>query len=326
MSKSLGNTVNPLDLMKDYGADILRLWALSVDFTEDHRIGKEILAGVADQYRKLRNTFRYLLGALDGFSDEERLDDVGQYPEFERYMLHLTASLDQKLRNAVDDYDFNTYVRALTDFCNDDLSAFYFDIRKDSLYCDAPSSTKRRAYRTVLDTLFHALVRWLSPVLVFTSEEVWGTRFPEAGSVHLLEWPVLSTDWTNKEFAGKWQIVRGFRNHANEVLEKLRRAKEVGSSLGARLRVWPSKEDNLPALKGVDLAEILIVSDIQILERGAYPVIPNPAVPDSRFSYGGATIEAEATDKHKCGRCWRHLPEVKADGDLCDRCSVVVNG
>jgi isoleucyl-tRNA synthetase len=326
MSKSLGNTVNPLDLMKDYGADILRLWALSVDFTEDHRIGKEILAGVADQYRKLRNTFRYLLGALDGFSDEERLDDVGQYPEFERYMLHLTARLDEKLRNAVDDYDFNTYVRALTDFCNDDLSAFYFDIRKDSLYCDAPSSTKRRAYRTVLDTLFHALVRWLAPVLVFTSEEVWGTRFPEAGSVHLLEWPVLSTDWTNKEFAGKWQIVRGFRNHANEVLEKLRRAKEVGSSLGARLRVWPSKEDNLPALKGVDLAEILIVSDIQILERGAYPVIPNPAVPDSRFSYGGATIEAEATDKHKCGRCWRHLPEVKADGDLCDRCSVVVNG
>ena len=138
MSKSLGNTVSPIDLMKEYGADILRLWALSVDFTEDHRIGKEILAGVADQYRKLRNTFRYLLGALDGFSEEERLDDVAAYPELERYMLHLTAELDQKLRNAVDDYDFNTYVRALTDFCNEDLSAFYFDIRKDSLYCDAP--------------------------------------------------------------------------------------------------------------------------------------------------------------------------------------------
>src|SRR5947199_1640960 len=192
MSKSLGNTVSPLDLMKDYGADILRLWALSVDFTEDHRIGKEILAGVADQYRKLRNTFRYLLGALDGFGDEERLDDASAYPELERYMLHLTAELDQKLRNAVDDYDFNTYVRALTDFCNEDLSAFYFDIRKDSLYCDAASSTKRRAYRTVLDTLFHALVRWLAPVLVFTSEEVWGTRFPNEGSVHLLEWPELA--------------------------------------------------------------------------------------------------------------------------------------
>ncbi|MEO8455699.1 MAG: isoleucine--tRNA ligase, partial [Sphingomicrobium sp.] len=191
MSKSLGNTVSPIDLMKDYGADILRLWALSVDFTEDHRIGKEILAGVADQYRKLRNSFRYLLGALEGFSDAERLDDVSAYPELERYMLHLTAQLDAKLRQAVNDFDFNTYVRALTDFCNDDLSAFYFDIRKDVLYCEVnPESgfqtDKRRAYRTVLDTLFQALVRWLSPVLVFTTEEVWGTRYPDAGSVHLL--------------------------------------------------------------------------------------------------------------------------------------------
>jgi isoleucyl-tRNA synthetase len=194
MSKSLGNTVGPLDLMKEYGADILRLWALSVDFTEDHRIGKEILAGVADQYRKLRNTFRYLLGALDGFDEAERLDDVAAYPELERYMLHLTAQLDRTLRNAVEDFDFNAYVRALSDFCNEDLSAFYFDIRKDVLYCEVNAETgfqtdRRRACRTVLDTLFHALVRWLAPVLVFTSEEAWGTRFPEAGSVHLLEWP-----------------------------------------------------------------------------------------------------------------------------------------
>src|SRR3954468_23785085 len=142
MSKSLGNTVNPLDLMRDYGADILRLWALSVDFTEDHRIGNEILAGVGDQYRKLRNTFRYLLGALEGFTDNERWDDVAAFPELDRYMLHLTGELDRKLRQAVEDFDFNTYVRALTDFCNEDLSAFYFDIRKDSLYCDAPSSLK----------------------------------------------------------------------------------------------------------------------------------------------------------------------------------------
>ncbi|MGH6783189.1 MAG: class I tRNA ligase family protein, partial [Sphingomicrobium sp.] len=171
MSKSLGNTVDPLKVMETYGADIIRLWALSVDFTEDHRIGDEILKGVSDQYRKLRNTFRYLLGALDGFSEEERLDDVSQYPELEHYMLSLLARLDQVLRNATDDFDFNSYVRALTDFCNEDLSAFYFDIRKDCLYCDAPSDSKRRAYRTVLDTLFHALVRWAAPVLVFTTEE-----------------------------------------------------------------------------------------------------------------------------------------------------------
>ncbi len=196
MSKSLGNTVDPLKVMEEYGADIIRLWALSVDYTEDHRIGPEILKGVADQYRKLRNTFRYLLGALDGFSEAERVD-VAAMPELERYMLALLGELDGKLRQAVDDFDFNTYVRALTEFANEDLSAFFFDIRKDRLYCDAPASVERRAYRTVLDVLFHALIRYAAPVLVFTAEEVWGTRYPPsesgAGSVHLLEWPTIPT-------------------------------------------------------------------------------------------------------------------------------------
>ena len=205
MSKSLGNTVDPLNLMQDYGADILRLWALSVDFTEDHRIGKEILAGVADQYRKLRNTFRYLLGALDGFSEDERLDDVAAYAG--AGALH-APPLGRARREAAQrgrtTSTSTRYVRALTDFCNEDLSAFYFDIRKDVLYCevnpDGVQTDKRRAYRTVLDTLFHALVRWLAPVLVFTSEEVWGTRYPDAGSVHLLEWPEIAGGWTE----GSW--------------------------------------------------------------------------------------------------------------------------
>jgi isoleucyl-tRNA synthetase len=293
MSKSLGNTVNPLDLMKEYGADILRLWALSVDFTEDHRIGKEILAGVADQYRKLRNTFRYLLGALEGFSDEERLDDVSAYPELERYMLHLTAELDQKLRNAVDDFDFNSYTRLLSDFANNDLSAFYFDIRKDCLYCEAPSSAKRRAYRTVLDTLFQALVRWLAPVLVFTSEEVWSTRYPEARSVHLLEWPMVPQVDADE---AKWTELRQLRAQVTERIEPLRRDKIVGSSLEAE--VWvPSGQD--PAF----LAELFITSTVR---EGDWNVVK--------------------TDQHKCGRCWRHLPEVEQDGDLCDRCDGVVNG
>src|SRR5207302_10602941 len=161
MSKSLGNTVSPIDLMKEYGADILRLWALSVDFTEDHRIGKEILAGVADQYRKLRNTFRYLLGALEGFGDEERLDDVSAYPELERYMLDKLFRLDVTLRAAVENFDFNEYVRSLVDFCNNDLSAFFFDIRKDVLYCDVNALTgsqsqDRRAYRSVLVIRFNS--------------------------------------------------------------------------------------------------------------------------------------------------------------------------
>jgi isoleucyl-tRNA synthetase len=293
MSKSLGNTINPLDLMRDYGADILRLWALSVDFTEDHRIGKEILAGVADQYRKLRNTFRYLLGALDGFTDEERLDDVAEYPELERYMLHLTAALDQKLRNAVDDFDFNTYVRALTDFCNEDLSAFYFDIRKDSLYCDAPSSLKRRAYRTVLDTLFHALVRWLAPVLVFTTEEVWATRYADTGSVHLLEWPVVPPVDADE---GKWNELRALRAQVTEAIEPLRREKVLGSSLEAE--VWVPSNENPDFL-----AELFITSTVH---QGDLKVVK--------------------TNNHKCGRCWRYLPEVRDDGELCGRCDKVVNG
>ena len=324
MSKSLGNTISPIDLMRDYGADILRLWALSVDFTEDHRIGKEILAGVADQYRKLRNSFRYLLGALDGFTEEERVTDVAAMPELERYMLSLLAELDAKMARAVDDFDYNSYTRLLADFCNEDLSAFYFDIRKDVLYCDlgpaAPLGTDtRRAYRSVLDTLFHALIRYAAPVLVFTSEEVWGTRYPEAGSVHLLEWPNLpnlsnlrhpresgdpahaSADPTlgsrvrgNDELKEKWAQNRETRALVTERIEPLRREKIIRSSLEAE--VW------LPSEGGdVDFEEIFITSTVH---RGDWDV--------------------KRTENHKCGRCWRHLPEVETDGSLCNRCDTVL--
>jgi isoleucyl-tRNA synthetase len=300
MSKSLGNTINPLDLMKEHGADILRLWALSVDSSEDHRIGKEILAGVADQYRKLRNTFRYLLGALEGFSDDERVA-VEEMPELERYMLGLLGDLDAKLRAAVEDYDFNAYTRLIGDFANNDLSAFYFDIRKDVLYCEVNPATgkqtaKRRAYRTMLDTLFHALVRWSAPVLVFTAEEVWATRYPDAGSVHLLEWPeipgvagVSNDDWTK---------LRELRTQVTEAIEPLRRDKVIGSSLEAAVTV-PDL-----AAPPLELAELFIVSTVA----------------------GGDAIAVAKTDYLKCGRCWRYLPEVSDDGALCDRCTGVLNG
>jgi isoleucyl-tRNA synthetase len=297
MSKSLGNTVDPLKVMETYGADIIRLWALSVDFTEDHRIGDEILSGVGDQYRKIRNTFRYLLGGLDGFSDDEKIG-AGQMPELERYVLHLTAELDKTLRQAAADFDFNTYVRALTDFCNEDLSAFYFDIRKDVLYCEINAETgtqtdRRRANRTVLDILFHALVRWLSPVLVFTTEEVWGTRFSDAGSVHLLEWPkVPAVDADD----AKWAALRALRTQVTEAIEPLRRDKVIGSSLEAEVTV-PSAED--PEL----LQELFITSTV----------------------HKGDEITVTKTHNHKCGRCWRYLPDVTADGGLDARCEGVVN-
>lgn len=309
MSKSLGNTINPLDLMRDSGADILRLWALTVDFTEDHRIGKEILAGVSDQYRKLRNTFRYLLGALDGFSDAEKVA-VADMPELERYMLHLLADMDAKLKTAVNDFDFNSYVRLLTEFCNEDLSAFFFDIRKDCLYCDAATDPKRMAYRTVLNTLFHALVRYAAPVLVFTSEEVWQTRFPDADSVHFSDWPeVPVVDWS-ETLSIKWSDVRHFRQAVNESIEPLRREKVVGSSLQASVQVELRNNDVRSDLSDVDMAEVAIVSQFAW------------ASPED---FDG-DVHVTKTTNHKCGRCWRHLPEVTEDGALCGRCADVVGG
>jgi isoleucyl-tRNA synthetase len=296
MSKSLGNTVDPNKVMETYGADIIRLWALNVDYTEDHRIGDEILKGVADQYRKLRNTFRYLLGALDGFDESERVA-LEAMPELERYVLALLGDLDATLRQAVDDFDFNAYTRALVDFCNEDLSAFYFDIRKDRLYCDAPDDPARRAYRTVLDTLFHALVRYAAPVLVFTAEEVWGTRYPDGGSVHLLEWPEVSLADRRND---KWDALRDLRERVTEAIEPLRRDKVVRSGLEADVTV-PS--DAVPeGFSDEDLAELFISGSV---ERGE-------------------AFAVKRTDKHKCGRCWRHLPEVSEDGALCGRCAEVV--
>jgi isoleucyl-tRNA synthetase len=308
MSKSLGNTINPLDLMRDSGADILRLWALTVDFTEDHRIGKEILAGVSDQYRKLRNTFRYMLGALDGFSDAEKVD-VADMPELERYMLHLLADMDAKLKVAVDDFDFNTYVRLLTEFANEDLSAFFFDIRKDCLYCDAATTPKRMAYRTVLDILFHSLVRYAAPVLVFTSEEVWQTRFgADADSVHFSDWPEVDAAWFDLELVEHWFRLRELRRQVTEAIEPLRREKIVGSSLEAEVEV-PDLESVLRDHQVDDslLAELCITAATTSVVGVTGPVVTKTA-------------------NHKCGRCWRHLPEVADDGALCGRCEDVVGG
>ena len=307
MSKSLGNTISPNDLMRDNGADILRLWALSVDFTEDHRIGKEILSGVSDQYRKLRNTFRYMLGALEGFSDAEKVA-VADMPELERYLLHLLADMDAKLKTAVDDFDFNTYVRLITDFANNDLSAFFFDIRKDSLYCDAANDPKRRAYRTVLDILFHALVRYAAPVLVFTAEEVWQTRYPDENeSVHFLEWPEVDAGWLNQDLALKWSLIRNYRSTVMSQLEEMRREKVIGSSLEAVVQLQRYADlVAQEAYNNVDWAEVFIVSEVSLTTNQHFSSV--------------------RTTNHKCGRCWRHLPEVVEDGSLCNRCDSVVKG
>jgi isoleucyl-tRNA synthetase len=336
MSKSLGNTINPLDLMRDSGADILRLWALTVDFTEDHRIGKEILQGVSDQYRKLRNTFRYMLGALDGFSDAEKVA-VADMPELERYVLHLLADMDAKLRQAVDDFDFNTYVKLLTEFANNDLSAFFFDIRKDCLYCDAQTDPKRMAYRTVLDILFHALVRYAAPVLVFTSEEVWQSRFgPDADSVHFAEWPEVDAGWINANLAARWEFVRALRGTVLHRLEQLRRDRTIGSSLEAEIVVEVAIDHEVSNYLDLDFSEICIVSKCEMIFVGVTvsgTISPLKKITPNFTLEGGMIdektfnkIDAFRTTNHKCGRCWRHLPEVTEDGALCKRCDTVLNG
>jgi isoleucyl-tRNA synthetase len=304
MSKSLGNVVDPLKVIGESGADILRLWVASTDYFEDVRIGKEVLAGTSDAYRKLRNTFRYLLGALDGFGEDERVA-VSEMPELERYVLHLLAKLDAELRDATEAFEFNRYARALTDFANADLSAFLFDIRKDCLYCDAPDSLTRRAYRTALDILFHALVRYAAPILCFTAEEVWGTRYPQAGSVHLLEWPEVEGLWLDEGLAQNWQQLRALRLDVSAAIEPMRKAKELGSSLEAKVGIGAPER---PAATPSELAELFIVSDVQL------------ETTDS------TRVAVHVTDWHKCGRCWRHLPEVKEDGDLCNRCESVIRG
>jgi isoleucyl-tRNA synthetase len=294
MSKSLGNVVDPLKIIGESGADILRLWVAQTDYFDDVRIGKEVLAGTGDAYRKIRNTFRYLLGALDGFGEAEKVA-VADMPELERYVLHKLAALDAELRSAAEAFEFNRYARALGDFMNEDLSAFFFDIRKDCLYCDAESDPKRRAYRTVLDVLFHALVRYAAPILAFTAEEVWQARFPsEDGSVHELEWPVLPE---GASVAHDWTAIRALRQTVTEAIEPLRREKQVRSSLEAEVTV-PS----LP-MPAEALTELFIVAKVD--------------------SAGDVTVTP--TQRHKCGRCWRHLPEVTQDGALCDRCTKVVS-
>ncbi|HWH21758.1 MAG TPA: class I tRNA ligase family protein, partial [Allosphingosinicella sp.] len=307
MSKSIGNVIDPLAIIRDNGADILRLWVASTDYFEDVRIGKEVLAGTSDAYRKLRNTFRYLLGALSDFTEEEEVDP-SQMPELERWVLHRLAQIDAELKAAAEAYEFNRYTRLLTAFANDDLSAFFFDIRKDSLYCDVgpqlPQGTlKRRAYRTVLDIVFHALVRWVSPILCFTAEEVWQSRYPQEGSVHLETWPEIDPAWRDEALAEKWEKVRASRVRVTESIEPLRRDKVIRSSNEAKVAI-PELELGLDP---EDLAETYIVSEVTVEPRRT-------------------DVAVTRTELEKCGRCWRHLPEVPEDGALCARCEEVVNG
>ena len=320
MSKSLGNTVAPQTVIDEYGADILRLWVAQSDYTIDLRIGKEILKGVADSYRRLRNTMRYMLGALAGFDGAERLP-VDQMPELERWILHRLSELDTEVREGYARYDFHGVFQKLFTFATTDLSAFYFDTRKDSLYCDAPTSLTRRACRTVMDAVFHRLSTWLAPILVFTMEEVWLCRFPgEDQSIHLQDIPETPSQWRDDALAAKWEGIRTARRVVTGALEVQRTAKVIGASLEAAPVVHVADTAILAALKSVEFADLCITSGLS-LTPDAEPeeAFRLPEVP----SVG---VVFELAEGQKCQRCWRVLPDVgshKHPG-TCARCDAVL--
>ncbi|MGH6945700.1 MAG: isoleucine--tRNA ligase, partial [Kiloniellales bacterium] len=321
MSKSLGNSTDPHEVMRESGADILRLWVVATDYAEDQRIGPEIIKYQVDAYRRLRNTLRYLLGALAGFSETERIARA-EMPELERWVLHRLYQLDRLVRQFADDFDFHAIYRALHDFCAVELSAFYFDVRKDSLYCDRPDSSRRRACRTVLDQLFSCLTAWLAPILCFTAEEAWLTRGsgPEE-SVHLRLFPEIPGGWRDEALAAKWAKLRELRRVVTGAIEVERAAKRLGSSLQAAPVVHIARRDLLGALEGLDLAEIAITSAARVSREAA------PAGAFTLPDVEGVAVAVGAAEGAKCERCWRVLAEVGRDTaapGTCGRCAEAV--
>ncbi|MGN6156583.1 MAG: isoleucine--tRNA ligase [Devosia sp.] len=312
MSKSLGNTTAPQDVIKQYGADILRLWVAASDYADDLRIGKEIINTTVDSYRKLRNTMRWLLGNLAHFKPGERVA-LAEMPELERLILNRLSELDALVREAYAQYDYKRVVAALSNFMNVELSAFYFDIRKDVLYCDPISSTKRKAALTVIDAVFDCLTAWLAPILVFTMEECWLERHSgKLESVHLRQMPEVPAEWADKALAEKWEKVREVRKVVTGALELVRKDKVIGSSLEAAPKVYVDNAELRAALEGVDLAEISITSFLD-LQAGAAPpgAFMLPEVKGVGVVFGRA-------DEHgrQCLRSRRYFAEADMDAEM----------
>jgi isoleucyl-tRNA synthetase len=312
MSKSLGNTVAPQDIIKQYGADILRLWVASSDYSEDLRIGKEIIQTTVDSYRKLRNTLRWLLGNLAHYKPEEEVA-FADLPELEQLMLHRLHGLDGVVRQAYRDFDYKRVVSSLSNFMNIELSAFYFDVRKDALYCDPISSVRRRASLSVLNHLYLCLTTWLAPILPFTMEEVWLERFPgEDSSVHLRTFPEVPAAWQNDALAAKWQKIREVRRVVTGALEIARREKVIGSSLEAAPKVYVTDKDLLAALEGQDFAEVAITSAIAVRDTDG------PATAFRLDEVPGVAVEFALAEGQRCARSWKILPEVGSDPEFPD--------
>ncbi|MBX9588482.1 MAG: isoleucine--tRNA ligase [Hyphomonadaceae bacterium] len=312
MSKSLKNVVAPQDVIKGSGADILRLWVAASDYADDLRIGPEILKTFVETYRKMRNTLRWMLGTLAHYEGKQKVA-VSTMPELEQVMLHRLTELDEVVRKAYAEYDYKRVVAALSHFMNTDLSAFYFDIRKDALYCEPYSSAKRKAALETIEQIFRATCAWLAPLLCFTAEEAWLARYPsEDGSVHLETFPALPQGWRNPALAQEWEGIKRVRRVVTGALEIERANKRIGSSLEAAPQVYIKDDDLLAALEGIDFAEVCITSAIEVIEgeppEGAF-TLPDVA---------GVGVVPKRAEGVKCARSWRFTDDVGSDPDYPD--------
>jgi isoleucyl-tRNA synthetase len=320
MSKSQGNVTAPAKLMEMYGADILRLWAVSSDYTEDTKFGENILKFHADVYRRIRGTFCYLLGSLDGSGEDKNLSDL------DKYILHRVYEIDRDIRKAIDDFDFKAAITLVNNFCSRELSAFYFDVCKDALYCEAVTSIKRKAIVHVLDQVFVYLCHWLSPVLAFTTEEAWlnykGVTMEDAKeSIHLSVLPEAPKSWNNPKLGETWEKVIEARSVVTGALEVRRAAKEIGASLEAAPKVYVADTALASVLKASSFADICITSGIQI-ESGAAPA-------DAFTAQGveGVAVVFAKADGQKCERCWKYTTDtgaISAHPAVCKRCGEAV--
>jgi len=308
MSKSLGNVVDPLAVIEQSGADVLRLVIASVDYADDQRIGKTVIDQAGETYRKLRNTLRYLLGALSGFSEEERLAPGGGWPLLERFLLHRLAELDEEVRAAFAELDFRAALTAIVEFCVNDLSAFYVDVRKDSLYCDAPGEPRRRACRTALALTFERLCLWLAPIIPFTTEEAWAVRWGGGeASVHLAQLPATPPGWRDAAAAERMNRLKRIRRAVTGALEVERREKRLGSSLEAAPQIFLADPDLVAAADGADLAELCITSGAQVIAG------EGPAGAFRLPEIAGVAVLVQPAQGRRCARSWKISPDVGSD-------------
>ena len=324
MSKSLGNVIAPTDITKRFGADVLRLWCINGDYSEDMRIGEEIITRNQDVYRRFRNTLRYLLGVLSDYNPENKVP-YEQLPVLEKFILNKLYNNNVLLKEAISKFDLQKFYTELHTFCANDLSAFYFDIRKDTIYCDGKDNIVRKSALTVMNSIFNCLVHWLAPVLSFTAEEAWQayTLNKSKESIHLQEFPSIPEIWQNNEVEEQGQFLQSIRKVINGAIEIERLAKTIGSSLEADILIYTNDSEIYRKLNTIDIKELAIVSSAKcIFAKAPYPVIINDDL------HVGVIVKK--SENKKCDRCWKLLDNVKEYNNeygtvnLCDRCKGVI--